>query len=137
MKGLRIDAWIRHRVEGRFALVVGIENNVVFYWKEEAPTLTGCTLEDFPAKWSVFHGYKTYGQKEAPNWVTKGTHIYERSSGVRCVVLGTRLRGAWVMLEATPWLATAEHRWLTVRTGGAFNRDFAHLPDRFDRPDPI
>jgi len=137
LRGLKSGAWIRHRSSGRFALVEDVVDDTVLFWKEECGGLDGTELSGFLSHWSIFHGYTTDGQGYAPKWAEKGAFIYERSSGVRCVILSTRLRGAWVMIEATPWLATAKHRWITVRTGNAFDRDFAHLPDRFDRPDPI
>ena len=136
-KGLRSGAWIRNRTDGRFALVEEVADGVVIFWKEEVATLQGCAIDEFHLKWSIFHGYRVYGQKEAPDWVNQGVYVYERSSGVRCRVLSVRLKRAWVMIEATPWLRTHEHRWLTVRTGNAFTRDFAYLPDRFDRPEPV
>lgn len=108
--------------------------DVVVFWKEELGVLQQCPFDEFYDRWSIFHGYKLQDQKEAPPWVTKGLHVYERSSGVRCIVLGLRSK-AWVMVETT--LRTSESRWLSVRTASAFTRDFGLLPSRFDRPEPV
>jgi hypothetical protein len=111
-----------------------VTEDVVVFWKEEFGALQQCPSDEFPERWSIFHGYKMQDQKEAPSWVTKGTVVYERTSGVRCVVLGVRSK-AWVMLETSR--RTPEIRWLSVRTASAFTRDFGLIPSRFDRPEPV